>query len=47
MKAGLVNDSPVVITGDVEKDAPSMIEALDAMKEAYNQKIDTDVKPAF
>jgi len=47
MKAGLVNDDPLVITGDVEKDAPSMIEALDAMKEAYNQKIDTDVKPAF
>jgi len=47
MKAGLVNDSPVVITGDAKKDTLSMIEALDAMKEAYNQKIDTDVKPAF
>jgi len=42
-----LGNSPVEITGDVEKDAQTMIEALDQLKTAYDEKIETDVKPAF
>jgi len=48
MKDRLVCEGmPVLITNDLETDAAAMTAALDAMKEAYDQKIETDVKPAF
>jgi len=44
----LVNEgNPIILSGDVEKDATSFKEGLDQMKETYNTITEEDVKPAF
>jgi len=47
LREKIAGKKPILFTSDVGKDAESMKNAVEAMRNEYNLKIETDVRPAF